>query len=138
MGAVSGWFSDEKAVLDDEYRCTECDGEFMDLSIEGYEGLTDNKKTFVVFVDQGGCTTADRLRGYVREWAINGGVKVYRMMFSEIKETSLYNFVKYYPSTVVVSKGRIVAWLKADADEDAAAYNGQDDFAVWIEKYVKM
>ena len=138
MGAVSGWFGDEKAVLDDEYRCVECDGEFVGLSIEEYEELIESKKTFVVFVDQGGCTTADRLREYVREWAMSSGVKVYRMMFDNIKQTSLHDFVKYYPSMVVVSKGKVVAWLRADADEDAAAYNGHDDFKGWIEKFLKL
>ena len=136
VGAVSGWFDDE-VVLDKEYYCTECDGEFMELSGEKYEELTAKNATFVVFVDQGGCTTADKLRGFVQEWAKVSGVKVYRIMFSDMKETSLHEVVKFYPSVALVAKGRPVAWLRADEDEDADAYNNYDDFAKWIGKYLQ-
>ena len=136
MGAVSGWFGDSEIVLDEEYYCTECDGEFMELANAEYEELINNNATFVVFVDQGGCTTADNLRGFVKDWTKENGIKVYRMMFSDMKETSLHESVKFYPSIAIVSKGKPVAWLRADADEDAAAYNNYDDFASWVEKYI--
>ena len=104
---------------------------------EKYEELIARKTTFVVFVDQGGCTTADKLRGFVQEWAKVSGVKVYRIMFSDMKETSLHEVVKFYPSVALVAKGRPVAWLRADEDEDADAYNNYDDFAKWIGKYLQ-
>lgn len=133
-GAVSGWFDDPKVKLDAEYYA---DGaEFMKLSAGEYEGLVESKKSFVVFVDQGGCTTADRLREYVTRYMTETGILVYRMMFEEIKETSLHEQVKYYPSVAIVSKGRVVAWLRADSDEDAKMYNDYDTFKAWMEKYI--
>ena len=52
VGATSGWFDDTKVKLDAEYYA---DGaEFMELNAGGYEGLVEAKKSFVVFVDQGG------------------------------------------------------------------------------------
>lgn len=134
VGAASGWFSGGSVVtLDEEYYCrTECDGEYLEISGAEYEGLAEAGKSFVVFVDQGGCTTADRLRGFVKDWGMGAGVKAYRMMFSEVKKSSLGNNVKYYPSVVVVSRGKPVAWLKADSDEDAEAYNNYDAFKDWI------
>ncbi len=133
MGAVSGWFGSEPVTLDAEYYCGEdCDGEMMDLSGAEYEELVAEGKSFVVFIDQGGCTTADRLRGYVRDWGVSVGVKVYRMMFEDERETSLHDYVKYYPSVVVVSKGKVVAWLRADSDEDAEEYNDYEAFRGWM------
>ena len=135
VGAVSGWFDDPKVKLDAEYYA---DGaEFMELSAGEYEGLAEAKKSFVVFVDQGGCNTADRLREYVTRYMTETGILVYRMMFEEIKETSLYEQVKYYPSVAVVSKDRVVAWLRADSDEDAKMYNDYDTFKAWMEKYIQ-
>ena len=134
VGAVSGWFDDPKIVLDAEYYGE--GAEFMELTASEYEGLVEAKKSFVVFVDQGGCTTADRLREYVLNWAGENGVKVYRMMFSEVKESSLHDYVKYYPSVALISRGRVRGYLRADEDEDAEAYNNYEAFKEWIGKYL--
>ena len=137
VGAASGWFGGDKVVLDVEYYCgDDCDGEFLQLNRAEYEELVRNDGSFVVFVDQSGCTTADRLRGYVTDYALEAGVEVYRMMFSEARETSLHDFVKYYPSVVVVSKGRVVGYLRADSDEDADMYNDYDKFVEWMGRYL--
>ena len=137
LGAVGGWFGGSKVTLDAEYYCgEECDGEMMELSGVKYEELVRNGGSFVVFVDQSGCTTAERLRGYVADYAREIGVKVYRMMFSEMKETSLHDFVKYYPSVAVVSRGRVVGYLRADSDEDADIYNSYEIFKRWIKRYL--
>ena len=137
VGATSGWFGSGKVVLDAEYYCGEdCDDEMMELSGAKYEDLVKEGKSFVVFVDQSGCTTADRLRGYVTDYAHKVGIKVYRMMFSEARETSLHDYVKYYPSVAVVSHGKVVAWLRADSDEDADYYNDNEAFNKWLNRYL--
>ncbi len=135
VGAASGWFDNHKVKLDAEYYA---DGaEFMELTAGEYEGLTEVKKSFVVMVDQSGCTTADRLREYVTRYMIETGISVYRMMFAEVKESSLHEKVKYYPSIAVVSKGKVVAYLRADSDEDAGEYNNYDEFKDWMSRYLQ-
>ena len=135
VGAVSGWFSDSKVMLSQEFYNKEGAG-LVDLSVEDYNKLIDKQKSFVLFVDQSGCTTADRLRGYVDNWAKDKGVEVKKMMFSEVRNLPLHENVRYYPSVVVISHGKPVAWLRADADEDADAYNDYDAFLTWINKYL--
>ena len=134
MGATSGWFDNPKVVLDSEYYGG--NAEFIDLSASEYEGLIEAKKSFAIFVDQSGCTTADKLRGYVQDYMKETGTVFYKMMFEQAKESSLHEYVKYYPSVVVVNKGKVAGYLRADSDEDAAAYNNYDDFKVWIGKYL--
>ena len=137
VGAASGWFSSAKVALNAEYYCgEECDGEYMELTAEEYEGLVREGKSFVVFVDQNGCTTADRLREYMKDFANEAGVRMYRMMFSEVKKSGLGEVVKYYPSVAVVSRGKVVGHLRADSDEDAGAYNDYDVFKGWMERYL--
>lgn len=139
VGAASGWFDHAEVTLSSEYICGEtCDGELMTLDVSGYEELMAAKKSFIVFVDQGGCTTADRLRGFMQDYAKEKGIKVYRMMFEQVKESSLHENVHYYPSVAVISKGKVVGALQADSDEDAGAYNDYDIFKEWIEKYLKV
>lgn len=135
VGAASGWFDNHKVKLDAEYYA---DGaEFMELTAGEYEGLIEAKKSFVVMVDQSGCTTADRLREYMTRYMTETGILAYKMMFSELKKTPLHEQVKYYPSVVVVDKGAARAYLRADSDEDAGAYNNYDDLKAWMGKYLQ-
>lgn len=134
---VSGGFGEEKAVLDPEYECVKCEFEYTELDPSGYDQLIADKKSFMVMVDQGGCTTADRLREFVRDFAISKKIRVYKMMFGDVKKTSLHDFVKYYPSVAVISRGKVIGFLRADSDEDSDAYNKYEAFETWINKYLK-
>ena len=136
VGAVSGWFDDPKVVISEEYKCTEGCEELMELDAAAYEDLVANGKSFVVFVDQDGCTTADRLRGFVKDFAVSSGMRIYRMMFEEVKKSSLHSDVKYYPSVVIVDKGRVRGFLRADSDEDADMYNDYEAFLNWTRRYL--
>lgn len=135
MGAVSGWFDDEKIVLDKEYY-SEDNVDFLELGADKYEDLVKNKKSFIVFVDQNGCTTADRLREYITQYAKDNNIAVYRMMFSESKDSSLNEYVKYYPSVAFVDKGLPRRYLRADSDEDADIYNNYNSFRNWMNQHL--
>ncbi|MDO4508160.1 MAG: hypothetical protein Q4B65_02125 [Candidatus Saccharibacteria bacterium] len=138
IGATAGWFSGSKVTLDAEYYCEgECSGEMIPITGEEYEELISAKRSFVLFVDQGGCNTADRVRGFVSRYIDAEDMRVYTMMFSEMKETSLYPTVKYYPSVVIFSKGKVIASLRADSDEDAIVYNDEGAFVEWMGKYLE-
>lgn len=137
VGAVSGWFSGpEAATIDAEYYCdAKCVLDLEDISVEEYEEMIKDGKSFVILIDQGGCTTADRLREYAERYSNGKRFTIFRIMFSEAKGSSLGEYVKYYPSVAVVSRGKVIAWLKADSDDDAPAYNNFDDFENWIDRY---
>ena len=138
IGALSGWFSSASVVLDRDYICeSECDGEFIDIDASAYEDLILNEKSFIVFVDEGGCLMAEMMRGFVQDYAKEKGIKPLRIMFEEMKETSLYDKVDFYPSVAIISKGQVVDWLKADSDEDTSAYNDYDAFKVWMGSYLR-
>lgn len=135
VGAASGWFDDRKVRLDAEYYV---DGaELIVLSADEYEGLVGAKKSFIVFVDQDGCDAADKLREYIDRYMTETGVLAYQMMFEEMKESSLHEKVKYYPSVVVVDGGVVRAYLRADSDEDAEIYNNYEAFKTWMEKILE-
>ncbi|MDO5451523.1 MAG: hypothetical protein Q4F56_00325 [Candidatus Saccharibacteria bacterium] len=134
VGAVGGWFDGQKVTLDPEYYGE--GAEFMELSADEYEQLIEAKKSFVVFVDQDGCTTADRLREYMTKYMTETGISVYKMMFAEVKESSLHEVVKYYPTVAMISRGHVVGFLRADVDEDARFYNNYEDFREWMGRYL--
>ena len=82
MGAVSGWFDHSKVVIDGEYNCEEDCDNFIDINAEEYEKLINEKKSFVLLVDQNGCTTADRVRDFMKNWTLENKKRVNRIMFS--------------------------------------------------------
>lgn len=140
VGAVAGWFSGEGGAvrLSEEYYCGEdCSNEFVSLMAGEYEELVAAKKSFVMFVDHGGCTTAETMKGYLRAYMAERGIAIYRMSFSELKETGLYpEVVKYYPSVVIVGEGEPVVALRADKDEDAEVYNSRAALFEWLDRYI--
>ena len=134
MGSMAGWFDSKKVVVDEEMFCeTECDKYLVDIDAASYEELVKGRKSFILLIDQNGCDTADRVRSFISEYAKEHGVKVYRMMFSDMKETALHDIVKYYPSVVLVSKGAPMVWLKADENNDSDKYNNYETFREWVD-----
>ena len=138
IGLMAGWFDSKKVVIDEEMFCkTECDNYLVDIDVSSYEELVKEKKSFILLIDQNGCDTADRVRSFIGDYAKEHGMKVYRMMFSDMKETTLHDIVKYYPSVVLVSKGSPMAWLKADENNDSDKYNNYEVFRGWIDNNIE-
>ena len=135
--AVSGVFDPSETELDAEYYCEgTCEEEFTELSKEDYKNLIKKNKSFVIFVDQSGCDGADRLRQFSKDYFPESGVKIHKMMFADLKETTLHEKVKYYPSLVVIRKGKVRAFLRADSDEDADAFNQYGSFIDWVNQHI--
>lgn len=136
--AVSGGFDNvSRATIDEDFLCQgECKRELLGMSPELYNRFSEKQKSFVVMIDQEGCTTADRLKDYITIYASEHGFRPFMMMFEDMKETSLYDSVKFYPSVVVISEGKVIGFLRADADEDSDAYNKYNAFENWMSKYL--
>jgi hypothetical protein len=62
--------------------------------------------------------------------------KYYQFMWSEAKESSLREYVAFVPSVAVIRDGEVVAWLRADSDEDTEYFNSAEALQSWIAKYV--
>ncbi len=135
FGGMNGWFV-ASAKMDAEDYCAECGKEYSNISAEEYERMIEEGKSFVLLIDQAGCTTADKLRGFLANYAKENNLRVYRMMFSEMKKTPLYGTVRHYPSVVVFNKGKALKYLRADEDEDAEEYNDENEFREWINRYI--
>ena len=56
--------------------------------------------------------------------------------FAKFKNTNYYKTVKYAPSIIIIKKGKIIAYLDAESDEDLIKYQDTSAFEEWIEKYI--
>ena len=58
------------------------------------------------------------------------------MPFDEFKDTYLYDTVKYAPSVIIVHKGKVVAYLDAENDDDLKKYQDTLEFKDWLSNYI--
>ena len=137
VGLFNNWFSNKKITLDNEYYCNDgCEDSLLELSDLEYEKLVDDKGTFLIFVDQNGCNTADDMRGFVENYSLENGIKFYRMMFEDLRNSNLHEQVKFYPSVVIVENGEVKNFLKADSDDNKDAYEDYEFFEKWLDSYI--
>lgn len=110
---------------------------FVDIDGAKYEEMIKNKESFMVFVDMTGCITADGLRERTKKFSEEHNVRFYRIMWPEAKEVSIRDFLKYYPSVILINKGTVASYLRTDSDEDSDRYNSYEALSEWILKYIK-
>lgn len=106
------------------------------LTAEEYEKLLSEKRSFVVMVDKPGCITTPPMRERMANFPDNMQFKYYQFMWSEAKESSLHNYVTFVPSVAIIREGEVVAWLRADSDEDTEYFNSAEALQSWVAKYV--
>lgn len=110
--------------------------EAIDIKKEDYEKLIEEKKSFVIMVDKPDCYTTADMRKRMTEFPDDMQFKYYRIMWSQAKDSSLHEYVKFVPSVAIIHNGKVVDFLDADSDEDTAKYNEAQALQDWIRSYI--
>ncbi len=100
--------------------------------------LIDNKESFAVFVYQSMCVTSSDFESVLSDFLEDNQISIYKIAFSNIKDTDIGKSVKYYPSFIIYNKGKMIDFLEADKDEDVKYYTSKDEFESWFTKYIKL
>ena len=125
----------EKFYLESNYYGT---SNMTGIEIDKVNQLIDKKESFAVFVYQPMCVTSSDFESVLSDFLKSNKISIYKIAFSDIKNTDIGKSIKYYPSFIIYNKGKIVDFLEADKDEDVARYTSKDDFEKWFTKYVKL
>lgn len=120
--------------LDEEFYAQ---SEAIDIDKDKYEQLIAEKKSFIVMVDKPNCHTTKDMSSFLTSLPSNFQFKYYRLMWSEVRKSSLHGYIKFAPSLAIVKKGEVLAWLDADSEDDAEMFNNADALEKWIRKYVE-
>ena len=120
-----------KIYLDNEYYGS---GEFIEISAEEYNNLESNN--YVLFTYNSYCNLAVPCDKVFLEAIKKNHINILSMTFEEFKNTKLYNDVKYAPSVIIVSDGKIIDYLDANDDEDLEKYQSSDAFSEWLGDYI--
>ena len=124
---------DNKFYLEEKYYNN---SEFIELSIDNYNELVEDKETFGIYIYQPMCVTSNEFGEVLKEYSENYQLTFYKMPFSLTKETNLKDYIKYYPSFVIIHNGEILDYLDANSDDDTLVYKSVDGFKEWFESYV--
>ena len=61
---------------------------------------------------------------------------MYEINFKDINNTQIDDYVKYSPSLVIYDKGKLIAYMDANSDDDLQYYKSVDGIKNWVSKYV--
>ena len=111
--------------------------EAIDIGKDEYEKMLNERKSFAVLVDSPTCVRSKKIEKMMGEMPKKYQFKYYRMMWSEVKESSLFNYVKFLPSLAIIKNGNVKSWLRADKDEDKAYYESKPDLQDWLIKNIE-
>ncbi len=107
-----------------------------DINSEELKELENDKKSFIVLVYDPFCGTSTDFSNTVREFSDINKVFVYNMLFADIKNTSIADYVKYCPSAVIYHSGKIIAYLDSSSNSDNIYYESISGFSEWVKKYI--
>ncbi len=130
---LTGCEKKEKFHLDDKYYG---DYKFIDVDNTKIDKLQKEKASYMVFTFNPYCQFQKPCDEVFEEFMKNNNISIYNIPFSEFKETELYKHVKYAPSVILINKGKVVAFLDANSDEDLDRYQEVEAFKEWVERYV--
>lgn len=124
--------STERAVIDTEYVGST---ELRIIDAEEYEKMVSEGKSFILTSYLPTCTA--HMIKFSQNISEEKKISLFYMDWSDIKKTSLKGKVEFSPSVIIISKGKPIAHLNANSNDDIEKYNNYDVFKAWIEEKVK-
>ena len=122
---------DEKVYLSDKYYNQ---GAYIDIVAKDMDKLKND--TYLLFVYNQFCNFKIPCDEIFQKVMNEHKVDVLSMSIDEYKTTSYFNTVRYAPTIIVISKGKVLAYLDANKDEDLDKYQSPDDFEKWLTEHV--
>ena len=123
----------QKFYLEDKYYGN---SEFTTIESNDLNKLMNNKESFALFIYQPACVTSSDFEQVLYDFTQSNNIKIYKIAFSDIKNTKLNESIKYYPSFAIFNKGQMVDYLDANSDDDLKYYKSKVEFKKWFTNYV--
>lgn len=84
------------------------------------------------------CITSSDFETVLNKFLEDNPLSIYKIAFSNIKNTNVGANIKYYPSFIIYNKGKVVDYLEANKDEDIDFYTSKEGFTKWFTKYINI
>ncbi len=110
--------------------------DFVKISSDEVNNKLDSN--YILFTYNSFCSFKIPCDSIFKEYMTNNKILIYSIPFSEFKNTYLYSKVKYAPSVIIISSGKVIAYLDANSDSDLDNYQDINKFTKWINKYIRV
>ena len=121
----------EKMYLEEKYYN---ESEYIEVTAKDIKEL--NQETYLVFTYNNYCNLKIPCDTIFKKVMDKYNITILSLPFEEMKQTFIYNKVKYAPSVIIVKQNKVVAYLDAEKDEDYEKYQNETEFEKWLSKYI--
>ena len=140
VGAAAGWFSGpsaplpiaKKATLSEEYINN---SGIKEITKDEYQKLIEEKKSFVVRAHLPDCQA--KILQFTKDYAEEQNIIINDINWAELRDIVKQSGIKYAPTVIIVSEGRIISSLRSDSDADTAKYNDYNEFKNWLNSLIE-
>ncbi len=112
--------------------------ELKEISAEEFQGLIDDKKSFVVIAHMEFCPAETPLTTTAEQLVYSDGFTFYALKANVFEETSLAESVTYLPSAAIYHDGELVKYLDAESDDDIPYYQSAEGLRSWLDNYINL
>lgn len=109
-------------------------GKFVSVSSNELENI--KQESFLLYIYNNFCNMAIPCENIFEEFMDKYDIDIVSIPFTDFKETSLYNSVRYAPSIIVIEKGKVLDYLDANSDDDLLKYQDVSELEKWLNNYV--
>ncbi|MBR3523448.1 MAG: hypothetical protein IKN87_02035 [Bacilli bacterium] len=121
----------KKFYLEDKYYGN---SKYLEISEREYNKIKDT--SFVLFTYNSYCQFSKPCDQVFEQVMKKNNISFLAMPYAEFKKTNLHDKVTYAPSIIIVQKGKIVAYLDSESNDDLKLYQDSDKFEKWLDKYI--
>lgn len=112
-------------------------GIFNEIKSDELTDLIESEESFAIFIHQPMCSASYEFNKILVQFAEENKISFYKITFDEMKQTKMYDDVKYYPSFAIYNEGELIDFLDAESDEDLNRYKYKDEFGKWFNGYIQ-
>ena len=98
--------------------------------------LLRKRSSFVLFISPTFCTSSSPCEDTFEDVFKEKKITLYKIDYTDIKDTKLNEKIKYAPSVAIIRKGKLVAFLDANSSDDKKIYDSSKEFIKWLKKYI--
>ena len=128
---ICGCTKDNKLYLDSKYYN---EGKYIEVTSEE----VNNKKgeVYLLFTYNDFCAFSVPCDATFESVMKKHNISILSIPIDEYKNTYLFDTVRYAPSVILVNRGKVVAYLDANEDEDISKYTDTNEFEKWLDEYI--
>lgn len=120
-----------KFYLDDVYYNQ---GEYIKINHENFKSLKNS--SYILYTYNNYCNFSVPCENIFKTFMQKYNIDIIDIPYAEYKQTKLYSKVKYAPTIIIINKGKVIAYLDANKDEDIDKYQDEIKFELWLDKYI--